>query len=71
MDSTNRYKGTVIWFSPVKGYGFVSVGGQQAFVHYSQIEGEGYRNLAHGDRVEFSLTDKGKGLQAIKVKVVN
>ena len=70
-DSSDKFTGTVKWFSPLKGYGFVSVGSIEAFVHYSQITGDGYRNLTAGDRVEFELVDLGKGPQAIKVKVVN
>lgn len=70
-DSNDKFTGIVNWFSPLKGYGFIKAGSIEAFVHYSQIEGEGYRNLAHGDRVEFELVDRGKGPQAVKVKVIN
>lgn len=69
--SDKKFTGTVKWFSPIKGYGFVSFGSLEAFVHYSQIEGDGYRNLTPGDRVEFELVDLGKGPQAIKVKTIN
>ena len=67
----NRKIGTVKWFSPAKGYGFLTPdGGEEAsvFVHYSAIEGTGYRNLAEGSRVEFDLVDLGKGPQAQNVK---
>jgi CspA family cold shock protein len=58
--------GVVKWFSRLKGYGFISPddGEQEVFVHYSAIQGEGYRNLYEGDRVEFDLVDNGKGPQA-------
>ncbi len=61
-----RGTGTVKWFSRLKGYGFIRPddGGQEVFVHYSAIDGEGYRNLYEGDRVEFVLVDMGKGPQA-------
>ncbi len=63
--------GTVKWFSPLKGYGFIlpDEGGAEVFVHYSAIVGEGYRNLAEGDRVTFELVDRGKGPQAQQVRV--
>ncbi len=61
--------GIVKWFSRLKGYGFINPddGEQEVFVHYSAIEGEGYRNLFEGDRVEFDLVDQGKGPQAQNV----
>ncbi len=61
--------GVVKWFSRLKGYGFIDPdgGGQEIFVHYSAISGEGYRNLYEGDRVEFEMVDKGKGPQAANV----
>ncbi len=62
--------GIVKWFSRLKGYGFINPDDnmeQEVFVHYSAIEGEGYRNLYEGDRVEFELVDQGKGPQAQKV----
>ncbi len=62
----DKATGVVKWFSRLKGYGFINPddGGQEIFVHYSAIQGEGYRNLYEGDRVEFSLIDNGKGPQA-------
>lgn len=62
--------GTVKWFSRLKGYGFINPddGELEVFVHYSAIEGEGYRNLFEGDRVEYVLTDNGKGPQAQHVR---
>ncbi len=63
--------GTVKWFSPEKGYGFISQeGGPDVFVHFSAIQGEGYRNLEEGQRVEFEVTQGEKGPQAANVRVV-
>ena len=61
--------GTVQWFSRVKGYGFIRPDGQEedVFVHYSVINGEGYRNLSKGQRVEFMMEDTSKGPQAVNV----
>ena len=64
-----KTQGTVKWFSKVKGYGFIEPdnGGQEVFVHYSAIEGSGYRNVEAGDVVTFDLVDKGRGPQAQNV----
>ncbi len=61
--------GIVKWFSRLKGYGFITPdeGEREVFVHYSAIEGEGYRNLYEGDRVEYLEVDQGKGPQARNV----
>ncbi len=66
---SDRILGTVKWFSRVKGYGFISPddGTKDVFVHYSAIQGEGYRNLEEGQRVEFSVEDSAKGPQAATV----
>ncbi|MEW5989033.1 MAG: cold shock domain-containing protein [Chloroflexota bacterium] len=66
--SSKQY-GVVKWFNRIKGYGFIQpdTGGQEVFVHYSAIDGDGYRNLAEGDRVEFEIIDRGKGPQARRV----
>ena len=64
-----KQTGTVKWFNRLKGYGFIQPleGEREVFVHYSAIEGDGYRNLYEGERVEFELIDKGKGPQAQNV----
>ena len=62
--------GTVKWFSGEKGYGFISRSdGEDVFVHFSAIEGSGYRNLEEGQAVEFEVTQGPKGLQAASVRV--
>ncbi len=68
---SERVVGTVKWFNGDKGYGFLSrEGGPDVFVHYSAIEGEGFRNLQEGQQVEFTIEKGPKGLQAASVKVV-
>ncbi len=63
--------GTVKWFSPEKGYGFISQeNGPDVFVHFSAIAGEGYRNLEEGQQVEFEVTQGQKGPQAANVRPV-
>ena len=65
-------KGTVKWFNKQKGYGFISdESGKDAFVHYSGINMEGYKNLEEGQKVEFELSDGAKGPQATNVTVSN
>lgn len=61
-------QGTVKWFSPEKGYGFISQdNGEDVFVHYTGIVGEGFRTLEQGQRVQFEITDGRKGPQASNV----
>ena len=63
--------GTVKWFNAEKGYGFISrEGGSDLFVHYSAIEGNGYKTLEEGQAVEFEVTQGQKGDQATSVRVV-
>ncbi len=63
--------GTVKWFNPEKGYGFISrEGGSDLFVHYSAIVGAGYRTLEEGQAVEFEVTQGPKGDQAQGVRVI-
>jgi cold shock protein len=63
--------GTVKWFNAEKGFGFISrEGGPDVFVHYSAIEGGGYRSLEEGQRVEFEVTSGPKGDQAQNVRAV-
>jgi CspA family cold shock protein len=68
---SDRYAGTVKWFSNEKGYGFIErEGGSDVFVHYSAVVADGYRTLAEGQRVEFSIEQGPKGLQATEVVVL-
>jgi len=65
---SDRTRGTVKWFSNEKGYGFISQeDGPDLFVHYSEIQGSGYRSLDEGASVEFEITDGKKGKQASAV----
>ncbi len=60
-----RETGTVKWFNATKGYGFIERDqGGDVFVHYSAIEGSGYRSLDEGERVSFTVVEGQKGLQA-------
>ena len=61
--------GTVKWFSPEKGYGFISQeGGPDVFVHYTAIQGTGYRNLEENQKVEYDVTQGQKGPQAANAR---
>jgi CspA family cold shock protein len=61
--------GTVKWFNPEKGFGFISQeSGSDVFVHFSAIEGSGYRNLDENDQVEFEVTSGPKGPNAANVR---
>jgi CspA family cold shock protein len=65
-------QGTVKWFNVEKGYGFIAVdGGQDVFVHFSNITGTGYRTLEDGQRVEFEIVQGAKGPEATNVRVIN
>jgi CspA family cold shock protein len=64
-----KIEGTVKWFSNPKGYGFISRdGGEDVFVHYSEIQGSGFRSLSAGERVEFSVRQSDKGPRAAGVR---
>jgi CspA family cold shock protein len=66
-----REIGSVKWFNNTKGYGFIErEQGQDIFVHYSAIRGDGYRSLSEGQRVEFTVVRGDKGLQAQDVTVL-
>ncbi len=68
---SERIIGTVKWFNGGKGYGFIErEEGEDVFVHFSAILGEGFRNLDEGQRVEFSVEQGPKGLQATGVTIV-
>ena len=63
-----RTKGKVKWFNESKGYGFIKQdSGRDIFVHYSEIEGDGYRTLSEGETVEFETREGPKGLEATNV----
>ena len=65
---SEREIGTVKWFSNAKGYGFIArEGADDVFVHHTGIRGEGYKSLDEGQRVEFSVEQGAKGLQAVDV----
>ncbi|SHE47603.1 cold-shock DNA-binding protein family [Desulfacinum infernum DSM 9756] len=62
-------EGRVKWFNEKKGYGFIETDSQgDVFVHYTGIQGEGFRTLTDGDAVSFDITETPKGPQAINVK---
>ncbi len=62
---SEKEQGTVKWFNGSKGFGFIERDeGEDVFVHFSAIVGDGYRDLAEGQRVEFTVTQGDKGLQA-------
>ncbi len=64
-------KGTVKWFNGSKGYGFITrEEGEDAFVHFNAIEGDGYKSLDEGDQVQFEIEQGPKGLQASKVSKI-
>jgi cold shock protein len=67
----DRITGTVKWFNSSKGYGFIErQGGEDVFVHFSAIQGDGYRSLEEGQKVEFTIEKGPKGLQAANVVVI-
>jgi CspA family cold shock protein len=69
---SERIIGTVKWFNGSKGYGFIErEGGEDVFVHFSAIQGDGYRNLEEGQRVEFVVEQGAKGPQASNVTIAS
>jgi CspA family cold shock protein len=68
---SERIVGTVKWFNGSKGYGFIErEGGPDVFVHFSAIQGEGFKNLQEGQKVEFTIEKGPKGLQAADVVIL-
>jgi len=66
-----RKVGAVKWFNSTKGFGFISQdNGEDVFVHFQSIVGDGYKTLKENQKVEFSITQGPKGLQAAEVKVI-
>jgi CspA family cold shock protein len=65
--------GTVKWFDDRKGYGFIEPdgGGEDVFVHFAAVEGEGYKTLEEGQQVQFEIVQGDKGLQAANVSKVS
>lgn len=68
--SDNRLHGTVKWFNEGKGFGFIACEGQDYFVHFSAIQGAGFKTLKEGDQVTFKPAQGAKGPQAEEVEVV-
>ena len=68
---SDRHSGTVKWFNDAKGFGFIErEQGDDVFVHFRSIRGEGYRTLKQGARVEFNISQTDKGFQAEDVAEV-
>ena len=65
-------KGTVKWFNDSKGFGFIEQedGGQDVFVHHSELQSDGYRSLQEGAKVEYEVTTDKKGPRATNVKAI-
>ena len=71
MGENGSETGVVKWFNDKKGYGFISRdSGEDVFVHHSSIVAEGFRSLAEGDRVEFTVAQEQKGQAAVDVRKI-
>jgi CspA family cold shock protein len=73
MSDTVKESGRVKWFNSSKGFGFIELNGQKGkdvFVHYSAISTEGYKTLNEGDKVEFTMVQGPKGMQAADVVII-
>lgn len=69
---SDREIGTVKWFNDAKGYGFISrENGDDVFVHFRAVKGDGFRSLQDGQKVSFAVVDGQKGLQADEVEAVD
>ena len=69
---SERVQGTVKWFNTSKGFGFIQRAGEpDVFVHFSAIQGDGFKNLEEGQPVEFSVENGPKGLQATEVRIIS
>ena len=67
----NMAEGTVKWFNDAKGFGFIEQdNGPDVFVHFSQVQGDGFKSLAEGDRVSFDVTQGQKGPQSANVRKI-
>jgi CspA family cold shock protein len=64
--------GTVKWFNESKGFGFITQenGGPDVFAHYSEIKGDGFKNLTEGDKVSFDVVEGDKGLKATNIEKI-
>lgn len=60
--------GIVKWFNDAKGYGFIESGGKDYFIHYKEIQAEGFKSLKEGDKVNFTPSKSDKGLIALKLR---
>ena len=71
LEAARMARGKVKWFNDAKGYGFIEQeGGEDVFVHFSAIQGDGYRTLEEGQRVEFDVAPGRKGEEAQNVRVI-
>ena len=71
MSNSNVVKGTVKWFNETKGFGFIQQeSGPDVFAHFSEITGSGFKTLAEGQKVEFSIAQGQKGPNAVNIVVL-